>query len=62
MIVLNSGIPRSGTVLVNAIVRKVLEGRGEVESLNPPASPGEMLREVMGRGHADRFVIFHCHQ
>jgi len=62
MIVLNSGIPRSGTVLVNAIVRKVLEGHGEVESLNPPASPGEMLREVMGRGHADRFVIFHCHQ
>ena len=62
MIVINAGIPRSGTVLVNAIIRRLLEGHGAVESLNPPANPGEMLAEVMDRGHAGRFVIFHCHQ
>jgi hypothetical protein len=62
MIVINAGIPRSGTVLVNAIIRRVLEEQDAVESLNPPASPGEMLAEVMARGHAGRFVIFHCHQ
>jgi hypothetical protein len=62
MIVINSGIPRSGTVLVNAIIRKILEGQGEVFSLNPPASPGEMLDDVMKTGHGGRFVIFHCHQ
>ncbi|WP_306151545.1 hypothetical protein [Roseovarius sp. MMSF_3281] len=62
MIIINAGIPRSGTVLVNAIIRRILEGQGEVESLNPPASPGDMLREVMERGHAGRSVVFHCHQ
>ena len=64
MIVLNAGVPRSGTVLVNAILRKLLEVRGmRVEQQNPHGDAlAALLRRLAKDGVPDKTaVLIHTH-
>ena len=64
MIVLNAGVPRSGTVLVNAILRKLFEGAGiACVQANPhgPELP-QLVRQLHDSGqHRHRTIIIHTH-
>ena len=64
MIVLNAGVPRSGTVLVNAIIRNLLRAGGmRVAQTNPhgPDLP-RLIRHVQeNQQHDDRVVLVHTH-
>ncbi|MEM6663337.1 MAG: sulfotransferase domain-containing protein [Pseudomonadota bacterium] len=62
MIILNAGVPRSGTVLVNAIVRAVLSAQGAVsQQLNPHANElPHLIRRIQTEG-VDRLRNFLVH-
>ncbi len=64
MIILNAGVPRSGTVLVNAILRELLrENRITVAQANPhgPAL-GRLLSTLRMNGqHLHKTVLVHTH-
>lgn len=64
MIILNAGIPRSGTVLVNAILRQVLKIAGApVSQANPHGDElPPMIRELQRSGKdKHRAVLLHLH-
>ncbi len=64
MIVLNAGVPRSGTVLVNAILRELLrDAGGAIAQANPagPEMPG-LLRHLRDTGQErHKTVLIHTH-
>ena len=64
MIVLNAGVPRSGTVLVNAILRKLFEGAGvpvAQANLHGPELP-QLVRRLRETGQdRHKTVIVHTH-
>ena len=64
MIVLNAGVPRSGTVLVNAILRKLFEGAGlPCATSNPhgPELPGLVQHLQQSGQDRHRTVLVHTH-
>ena len=64
MIVLNHGIPRSGTVLINAIVRALLQRAGIPSvAANPHGSEVCALLKTLQSGNADQHVatVIHTH-
>ena len=64
MLILNAGVPRSGTVLVNAIVRTLLAQRGiGVAQANPHGAelPALVRRLQRGGDHRHKAVLVHTH-
>lgn len=64
MIILNAGIPRSGTVLVNAILRQILKRTGTgVTQANPHGEELPRLIHDLQRAGKDRHraVLIHTH-
>ena len=64
MIVLNAGVPRSGTVLVNAILRKLFEGAGVAYGqANPHGAELPKLTRHLRETGQDRHktIIVHTH-
>lgn len=64
MIILNAGVPRSGTVLVNAIIRELLRGLApSIIQLNPHgAKLAEVLAQLEERGqHLYATALVHTH-
>lgn len=64
MIVLNAGVPRSGTVLVNAILRKLFEmARAPIQQLNPHGDELTQAIASLQRSGRDRHrtTLIHTH-
>lgn len=64
MIVLNAGVPRSGTVLVNAILRKLFEASGiAIQQANPHGAELPRLIHHLQQTGQDRHrtVLIHTH-
>ena len=64
MIILNAGVPRSGTVLVNAIIRELLRGvsQGVVQSNPNDAELVKLVRYVQQTGrHIHSSQLIHTH-
>ena len=64
MIVLNAGVPRSGTVLVNAILRRIFELNGiRTAQANPHDEELPRLIRTLQRTAQDRYktVLVHTH-
>lgn len=64
MIILNAGIPRSGTVMVNAILRQILKTTGAfVTQANPHGEElPQLIRDVQRSGKDKyRSVLIHLH-
>jgi len=60
MIIINAGVPRSGTVLVNAWVRHLIDRPTRQENLAGDGLEGR-LRAVLAEPHDDDVVIVHAH-
>ena len=64
MIVFNAGVPRSGTVLVNAILRQIFEANGiRIAQANPHGEALPRLIRTLQRTAQDRYktVLVHTH-
>jgi hypothetical protein len=64
MIVFNAGVPRSGTVLVNAILRQIFEANGiRIAQANPHGEALPKLIRTLQRTAQDRYktVLVHTH-
>lgn len=64
MIIFNAGVPRSGTVLVNAILRQIFEANGiRIAQANPHGEALPRLIRTLQRTAQDRYktVLVHTH-